>query len=50
MKNSILIDSGLSNGFSGKVMETANYLRNKLPTKRKSDGKVILKELWINQK
>ncbi len=44
MKDSILIDSGLPNGFWAEVMETANYLRNRLPTKIKAYGKIILEE------
>lgn len=31
MKDSMLIDSGLPNGFWTEAMETANYLQNRLP-------------------
>lgn len=33
MKDSILIDNGLSNRFWAETMKTANYFQNKLPTK-----------------
>ena len=44
MKDSLLIDSGLPNYFWAKAMETANYLRNRLPTKTKAHGEIIPKE------
>ncbi len=46
MKDSILIDSGLPNGFWTKAIKTANYLYNRLPTKSKSHGETIPKECW----
>lgn len=33
MKDSMLIDSGLSNRFWAEAMDTANYIRNRLPTR-----------------
>lgn len=45
MKDSMLIDSGLPNGFWVEVIEIANYLRNRLSTKTKSHEEVILEEL-----
>ncbi len=50
MKDLIVIDNSLSYKFWAKVMETANYLKNKLPTKIISHGKVISEELWTGQK
>lgn len=50
MKDSILIDSSLPDRFWVEAIETANYLRNKLPIRTKSHKKVISKELWISQK
>lgn len=32
MKNLMLIDSGVPNAFRAEIIETANYLYNKLPT------------------
>lgn len=49
MKDLMLIDSGLSNDFWAEVMETANYLCNRLPTKSKNHSKVISEEAWIGQ-
>ncbi len=49
-KDSMLIDSGLPNGFWAEAMQTANYLRNRLPTKTKSHGEVISEEAWTNQR
>ena len=48
MKNSMLIDSELLNGFWAKAMETANYLRNRLPTQSTHD-KMIPEEAWTGQ-
>ena len=50
MKNSLLIDSDFFNNFWAKVIETFNYLYNKLPIRRKSYGKLILEEAWTNWK
>lgn len=44
MKNTMLIDNRLPNGFWAKVIETANDLLNKLPTRNKNYKKVIAKE------
>ncbi len=44
MKDSMLIDSGLSNDFWAEAIETANYLRNRLPTRSKSHGEIISEE------
>lgn len=44
MKDSMLIDSRLPNGFWAEVMETANYLQNRLPTRSKTHGKMISEE------
>lgn len=41
MKNSLLIDSGLPNRFWTEVIEIANYLQNRLPTKNKAHNKMI---------
>lgn len=45
IKDSMLIDSGLPNGFWAEAMETANYFRNRLPTKSKNHGEIIPKRL-----
>lgn len=50
IKDLMLIDSGLPNGFWAEAMETANYLRNKLSTRIKSHKEVIPEELWTGQK
>lgn len=50
IKDLMLIDNGLPNKFWAKVIETANYLKNRLLTKTKSYKKVISEELWISQK
>lgn len=50
MKDAMLIDSSLPNGFWAEAMETANYLRNRLPTRTKSHGEVIPKEAWTGQR
>ncbi len=50
MKDSMLIDSGLPNGFWAEAMETANYLRNRLPTRSKNHGEVIPEEAWTGQR
>lgn len=44
MKDSMLIDIGLFNSFWAKAIETANYLRNKLLLKTKSQREVIPEE------
>lgn len=50
MQDSMLIDSGLPNGFWAETMETANYLQNKLPMRSKNHGEVIPKEAWTGQR
>ncbi len=50
MKDLILIDSGLANDFWAKAMKIANYLRNRLPTRSRSHGKIIPKESWIGKR
>ena len=50
MKDSILIDSGLPNGFWAEAMETANYLRNRLPTRSKNHGEMIPEEAWTGRR
>ena len=50
MKDSMLIDSGLPNGFWAEAMETANYLRNRLPTKSRNHGEMIPEESWTGQR
>lgn len=47
MKDSLLIDSGLSVSFWAEAMDTANYLRNRLPTRRNSIT-VVPEEAWTN--
>ena len=47
MKDSLFIDSKLPNQFWPEVMDTANYFRNQLPTKRTEDKTIIIpKEAW----
>lgn len=46
MKDSLLIDSGLLVNFWAKVIDIANYLYNRLPT-RCNSVTVISKEAWI---
>ena len=50
MKDSMLIDSGLPNDFWAKVIETANYLQNRLPIRSKNHEEVIPKESWTGQR
>ncbi len=50
MKDSMLIDSGLPNDFWAEAMETANYLRNRLPTRSKNHGEMIPEEAWTGQR
>lgn len=49
MKNSMLIDSGLPNGFWAEAIKTANYLRNRLSTRSKNHGEIIPKEVWTKK-
>ena len=49
MKDSMLIDSGLPNGFWAEAMETANYLRNRLPTRSRTHGEMIPEEAWTGR-
>lgn len=39
MKDSMLIDSGLPNDFWAEAMETANYLRNRLPREARTTAR-----------
>lgn len=50
MKDSMLIDSGLPNVFWAEAMETANYIRNRLPTKSKTHGEMIPEESWTSRR
>ena len=47
MKDSLLIDSGLPVNFWTEAMDTANYLRNRLPTRR-SGPAFIPEEAWTS--
>ena len=49
MKDSMLIDSGLLDGFWAEAMETANYLQNRFPTKSRNHGEIILEEAWTDK-
>lgn len=49
MKNSLLINSGLLLEFWAEVMDTANYLQNRLSTKNQR-GEIILEEIWTEKK
>ena len=49
MKNSMLINSGLPNEFWAEAMETANYLRNRLPTRSKNHGEMIPEKAWTGR-
>lgn len=46
MKDVLLIDSELPIDIWAEAMETANYLRNRLPTKTRGHGEVIPEEKW----
>ncbi len=50
MKDSMLIDSGLPNGFWAEAMETANYFRNRLPIKIKIYDEIIPEEAWMGRR
>ena len=50
MKDLMLIDNDLPNDFWAEAMETTNYLQNKLLTRSKNHGKVILKKAWTGQR
>lgn len=45
MKDSLLLDSGLPLDFWAEAMDTANYLRNRLPAKSQR-GELIPEEAW----
>lgn len=45
IKNSMLIDIGLSNNFWAEAMETTNYFYNRLPTKSKNHSEITLKKV-----
>ena len=49
MKDSMLIDSRLPNGFWTEAIETANYLQNRLPTKSKNHGEMIPEKAWTGR-
>lgn len=49
MKDSLLVDSGLPLNFWAEAMETANYLRNRLPTKSRR-GELIPEECWTGER
>ena len=49
IKDSLLIDSRLPLKFWAEAMDTANYLRNRLPTKSQM-GEMIPKEAWTEKK
>lgn len=49
MKDSLLIDSGLPSNFWAEAMESANYLRNRLPTKSQRE-ELIPEECWTGEK
>lgn len=49
MKDSMLVDAGLPNKFWAKVMDIANYLKNKLAVQRHKE-KIIPEEKWISNK
>ena len=48
MKDSLLLDSGLPLDFWAKAMDTANYLRNRLPTKSQKGG-FIPNKAWTKK-
>ena len=50
MKDAMLIDSGLPNDFWAEAMETANYLRNRLPTRSRSHGELIPEEACTDKR
>lgn len=49
MKDSMLINNRLSNRFWAKLLEIANCLQNRLPTRSKNHGKMIPKKAWIGR-
>ena len=50
IKDSMLINSRLPNGFWAEAIETANYLRNRLPTRSKNHSEMIPEEAWIGRR
>lgn len=50
MKDALLVDSALPPEFWAEAMDTANYLRNRLPTKVQGRGKIISEEAWTGEK
>ena len=50
MNDAFLIDSELPIDFWAEAMETANYLRNRLPTKTRGHGEVIPEEKWCGSR
>ena len=49
MKDAMLINNGFLNDFWAEAMETANYLRNRLPTRSRSHGELIPEEAWTDK-
>lgn len=49
MKDSLLVDSGLPLEFWAEAMDTANYIRNRLPTKSQI-GELVPEEAWTGKK
>ena len=49
MKESLLVDNGLSLEFQAEAMDIANYPQNKLPTKTQR-GELILEKKWTGKK
>lgn len=49
MKNTMLIDSRLSNSIWVKAMETTNYLKNKLPIRNQNHIESIPKKALTNK-
>lgn len=45
----MLIDSRLLHRFWVEVIETANYLQNRIPTRSQNHGKIISEEAWTNK-
>lgn len=50
MKDSLKIDGGLPLNFWAEAMDTSNYLRHRLPTRRTNNITVIPEEAWTSTK
>ena len=50
MKDSLLIDSGFPDSFWAEAMETSNYLQNRLSTRSRNHGELILEETWTGKR